>query len=802
MMPSWSLVYDTFEPEQEPLRESLTTLGNGCFATRGACEWARADGVHYPGTYVAGGYNRLPSVVGDRTIFNEDLVNWPNWLPLTFRAEGGDWFTLQAVEVLAYQHALHMHDGVLERRLHVRDNAGRESLIETRRFVHMGPPHYGAIAFALTAKNWSGRVDVKSALDGSVMNAGVPRYQDLNAKHLHVINTGGLDDERMFLHVETNQSYRRMAQVARHQFYQNHKLIELKPTCTRESESVTYQYALAMEQGRTLHIEKIVAVYCSHDKAIRECLDDAVIASQEAGRFHALLKTHHQAWQRLWHRCDVELDSAHDEQKVLRLHAFHLLQTLSPHVIALDAGAPARGLHGEAYRGHVFWDELFIFPFYFYRLPDVTRALLLYRYHRLPMARLAAKKAGFQGAMFPWQSASNGEEETQTVHLNPRSGTWGDDLSRYQRHVNAAIVYNLWQYLQMTDDDAFFDAYAAEMMLDIARFLASLTKLNAKTARYEIHHVVGPDEYHEQYPGSSEAGINNNAYTNVMTVWVLERALEVLSTLRPGRRVELMAQLGITEDETQVWKAITKQMVIFFHDDAGVISQFEGYEALQAFDWEGYTKKYGNIERLDRVLKAEGDTPNKYQVSKQADVVMLFYLFSEAELIRMFHQLGYNHVDKACLSNTIAYYQARTSHGSTLSKVVFASVLASGEAGLDDAHAQHYFKEALNSDIHDTQGGTTAEGIHLGVMAGTVDLVMRHAAGITMDNKGLHVNPCLPSHINGLCFRIQHKGVWYHLDIKHTSVCVTLEHDEPRKLGVYGHEVRLLAGEKQEFIRS
>ena len=460
-MSSWSLVYDTFEPEQELLRESLMTLGNGCFATRGACEGAHADGTHYPGTYIAGGYNRLPSVVGTRTIFNEDLVNWPNWLPLTFRPEGGDWFMLQEVEMLAYQQALHMREGMLERRLHVRDKAGRESLIETRRMVHMGSPHYGAIDYALTAKNWSGKVDVRSMLDGSVMNAGVPRYRELNSKHLHVIDTGMIDDERMFLHVETNQSHRRMAQVARHKIYQNHKQIKREPRCTRLSECVTYDYTLSIEQGGTLRVEKIVAVYCSHDKAIRECLEDAVIASQEAGDFEALLSTHRQAWQRLWHRCDLDIDSTHDEQRMLRLHVFHLLQTLSPHVIDLDVGAPARGLHGEAYRGHVFWDELFIFPFYFYRMPEVTRALLLYRYHRLPMARLAAKEAGFQGAMFPWQSGSNGQEETQTVHLNPRSGTWGADLSCYQRHVNAAIVYNAWHYFQMTRDEIFLEAYAA-----------------------------------------------------------------------------------------------------------------------------------------------------------------------------------------------------------------------------------------------------------------------------------------------------------------------------------------------------
>ena len=130
----------------------------------------------------------------------------------------------------------------------------------------------------------------------------------------------------------------------------------------------------------------------------------------------------------------------------------------------------ARGLNGEAYRGHVFWDELYVYPFLNFRLPEITRSLLLYRYRRLDEARAAAAAAGYRGAMFPWQSGSDGQEETQVVHLNPLSGRWEPDLSRNQRHVNAAIFYNVWQYYQATDDVDFLRDHGAEMMLEIARF--------------------------------------------------------------------------------------------------------------------------------------------------------------------------------------------------------------------------------------------------------------------------------------------------------------------------------------------
>ena len=215
-------------------------------------------------------------------------------------------------------------------------------------------------------------------------------------------------------------------------------------------------------------------------------------------------------------------------QRLLRLHICHMLQVCSHHTADLDAGVPARGLNGEAYRGHVFWDELYVYPFLNFRMPEVTRGLLMYRYRRLDEARAAAREAGFRGAMFPWQSGSEGKEETQRVHLNPLSGRWEPDLSRNQRHVNAAIFYNIWHYFQATQDLAFLRDYGAEMMLEIARFWASIAHFNPDRGRYEIHGVMGPDEFHEKYPGASVGGLRNNAYTNVMVAWLCELAQEVL----------------------------------------------------------------------------------------------------------------------------------------------------------------------------------------------------------------------------------------------------------------------------------
>jgi len=211
----WKLVYEGFEPAQEGLREALCTLGNGYFATRGAAGEVEADDVHYPGTYLAGGYNRLQTDIAGRVIENEDLVNLPNWLPLNFRPEDGDWFNHRRSEILAYRLELDLERGLLERRMRVRDAQGRETSLVSRRLVHMGLPHLAAIEVTLCAENWSGRIVVRTALDGRVINAGVERYRQLNNKHLTALESRTLGEDAILLVVETNQSRLRIAEAAR-----------------------------------------------------------------------------------------------------------------------------------------------------------------------------------------------------------------------------------------------------------------------------------------------------------------------------------------------------------------------------------------------------------------------------------------------------------------------------------------------------------------------------------------------------------------------------------------------------------
>ena len=480
---------------------------------------------------------------------------------------------------------------------------------------------------------------------------------------------------------------------------------------------------------------------------------------------------------------------------ILHLHIFHLLQTTSPHTIDLDVGVPARGWHGEAYRGHIFWDELFIFPLLNLHIPDIPRTLLKYRHRRLDAARRAARAAGYEGAMFPWQSGSDGREETPVVHLNPKSGRWLPDHSQLQRHVNAAIVYNIWQFYQVSGDLEFLCFHGSEIILEIARFWSSLATFNTELGRYEIRGVMGPDEYHDAYPGAEKPGLNNNAYTNLMAVWVLCRALDLMELLPTEHCSRVREKLDVKETEIRRWDDISRKMRLVFHGD-GILSQFEGYANLKELSWDTYQEKHGRALRLDRILEAEGDTPNRYKASKQADVLMLFYLFSAEELQQLFERLGYA-FDPQLIPKTVDYYLQRTANGSTLSQVVNSWVLARS----DRARSWDLFTQVLQSDFADLQGGTTPEGIHLGAMAGTVDLIQRCYLGIETRQDVLWLNRQLPDELTRLRLRIRYRQASLCLDATRDILKVRVVHCpiEPVRISFGNRVMDLKEDEEVDF---
>jgi alpha,alpha-trehalase len=644
----------------------------------------------------------------------------------------------------------------------------------------MAAPHLAALETTITPEDWSGPLEIRAALDGRVVNDLVTRYRHLTKEHLDGLETAAVGSDGIALKVRTRQSKIVIAQAARIQVFEGDRQVGETGPPIAEPRYIARDAVVDVTAGMPVRIEKIVALYTSRDRAISECGLEARTAITRAGAFAALRTGHAHAWKHLWRTFGMNLDVDVDPvtprngaiatAALVRLHIFHLLQTVSPQTRDLDVGVPARGLHGEAYRGHVFWDEVFIFPFLNLRMPEITRALLLYRYRRLEEARVAARAAGFRGAMFPWQSGSNGREETDTQFFNPRSGRWMPDHTHLQRHVGAAIAYNIWQYYEVTGDLEFLVDYGAEMLLDMARFWASATTYDPALERYEIRGVMGPDEYHDRYPGADRAGLNNNAYTNVMAVWVLVHARAVFDLLPAHVRRRIVDRLALTDQEIAEWDTISRRMRLVFHGD-GILSQFEGYEALKEFDWEAYRKRYGHLYRLDFILEAEGDSTINYKLSKQPDALMLFYLFSAAELGSLFERLGYP-FDAQTIVRNINYYYARSAHDSSLSRVANSWVLARA----DRPASWDVFMEGLVTDVADIQGGTTPEGIHLGAMAGTVDVLQRCYTGIELRGDVLRLDPRLPKPLHRLRLFVRYRGQSLDLELTPDAVQVRAMH--------------------------
>jgi len=391
------LTYTNYDAKKERSREALLTIGNGYFGTRGAMEETTANPVNYPGTYIAGLYNRLVSNVGNRDVENEDFVNIPNWLQITFRIDDGEWFDPNNTQILDCHRSLDFRTGVLIRVLSVRDDSGRETLIRSQRIAGMNDPHLAAMKYSISPLNYSGRITVKSTLNGNMINDGVERYRQLNQKHLQPLEAGA-EGKLSWLVTETTQSAISIAEAVKLNIFFENKMIEPEIENHTTAGETTASFGIELNTNDVLTIEKVAAIYTSKPDDSINPLASAKVKAMLTESFDWLVIESENEWKKIWDKIDIEIEGDRLAQKLLRLHLYHLMVSFSPHNKHFDAGITARGLHGEAYRGHIFWDELFILPLYAMHFPDAAKAMLMYRYRRLDKAREYAKEHGYNGS--------------------------------------------------------------------------------------------------------------------------------------------------------------------------------------------------------------------------------------------------------------------------------------------------------------------------------------------------------------------------------------------------------------------
>lgn len=782
---TWTIDYYGYDPGvNEYSVETLLTIGNGFIGIRGAMPEMRISDDQYPATYLAGLYNDIPSTVSGKKITNEDIVNAPNLQFLTVEVDG-ETIDYSSHHVKELERHLDLKTGLFSAKAAVKYSSGKELVITTKKFVSMADRNRYAVFYDVDPVNFSGEITVISEADGDVFNYNVERYRSLNSHHL-IIDEVIAEDNYARLVASTTSSHFAVVQES--------KLLsdcDLKWKSRIEDKKIIQEVTVDAKEGRPITLEKLIYV----EKVPLEGNEDPRKVSDidELSTFEDMYAESSKSWQELWQKMDIKIEGDMMAEKLLHFHAYHLMVSASPlSAKDIDASIAARGLHGEAYRGHIFWDELFIIPFYIMHFPETARELLMYRYRRLRTAKAAAEESGDIGAMYPWQSGLDGREQSQLIHLNPMSGNWDPDNSRLQRHVSLAIAYNIWLYYQNTGDIEFMSRYGLEMLLEITEFWMSKAEYAEANGHYSISGVMGPDEFHEGYPGSKSGGLRDNAYTNMMVAWLFGKVKELLSELPDAVTETCRGKTLFSFELEKYMEEIIHRFNLEVSDD-GIIAQFAGYFDLREIDLEKYKKTYGDIQRMDRILKAEDRSPDGYQVAKQADSMMIFYNFSKENVDKIISDMGYD-LPEGYFKKNLDYYIARTSHGSSLSRVVYAKLAdMAGERDL----SWDLYMDSLFSDYRDIQGGTVAEGIHTGVMASTIYITLSMFGGIDIRQDKLSIDPRLPHDWKKFEFNLERKGITYNISVYSDNLEITSDHDAVvciRDIDVF------LTGDKKETI--
>ena len=754
-MNCWQIQEEEFDPHKLHAQETVFTIGNGYFGTRGTFEegYPKAS----PATLLFGVFDDIP-------IGKEELANAPDWLPIKLFVNK-ERFALDRGKVLAYRRTLDMQQGVLRREVHWESPGGARLTIAIERFASLADEHCAAIRYTVTADEQDNdneeklEVVLRADFNIAVGNDHLMHWESVDQGH---------DEHILWLHTRTFRTDVQLVQTM--SFITTTRSFQEQMTDSDYAPSIRLYGTLS--PGETMVAEKIVTMYTSRDAenpAVtamahhRELMDISVhshssglledtpaippietignIRDVHRGVFDALLQQHQEAWQRFWEISDIIIEGDDKAQQATRYNIYQLRISASDHDSRYSVAA--KGLTGFGYRGHIFHDtEIFMLPYYVYVLPTVARNLLLYRYNLLPAARVKARKNGYQGAQFPWESTLDGQETTPDAIIHPESGELIPVLNgRIELHISASIAHAAWHYWYVSGDDSFMRDYGAEILLSTAHFWISRVTYNGERQDYEINNVIGPDEWHEH--------VNNDVYTNYMARWNIETALKILDWLHKtdeGQATALILKLGLVNEDFAHWHDVAARMRISRNEQTKVFEQFDGFFKLPFLDQEAHKGRTASYQALLGMDKVQG-----YQIVKQADVLMLLTLMR-------------NRFDRETLKANWDYYFPITDHeyGSSLTPA-FHVILAC-KLGLADT-AYDMFMIGAAVDLENLRGNTD-EGIHDACAGAVWQAVIFGFAGLALTEEGYATTPTWPDGWTRLAFTFQHKGQTHHVDLR------------------------------------
>jgi len=734
---NWIVGEADFQPAYLGKYETIFTLSNGYMGVRAATEETYREETR--GCYIAGLFDKFPGEV-------TELANIPDWLNVDLKLDG-EKFDLKTGKILSYQRQLNIKDGKLIRNIEWESPRGRKTKLSFERFISLDNIHFTALKVKIIPLNYSGYLGICSGINGQTTNSGVQHFKEGRLR---------FSSERIIsMTSRTQESDIGLVIATKHRFYLNGKILEVKEEVGSQRRKIFLSSTHKIKQNEELSFVKIVTIYSTRDpdfrgkeivldKEIEKAAIDNLKKFIEIG-YDKLFEAHKKRWDRLWKQIDIVLDGLDFDQLAIRFSQFHIYQMTPVHDERLSIAA--KGLSGEGYKGHVFWDmEIFILPFLICTFPEIAKRLLLYRYHFLDGAREKAKENGFDGAMYPWECADTGCEVTpKWCGVDFKTGKpqriWTGEL---EQHITCDIVYSIWHYFQATHDYRFMYNYGLEIMLETSRFWASRLEYNPEKDQYEINDVTGPDEYSEH--------INNDIFTNYMVKWQLNQTIQFSEWVKMNQSEvwkKVTSKIKITLNELSDWKEKADKIYIGMDKTSGFIHQYEGFTDKREVDLLKYKGKVGAITQ-----DYNWEEITQMQVLKQADIIMLFYLLSN-DFSKKIKQLNWD------------YYEPKTLHDSSLSSSIHAIVALD----IDDIKKGYeYFERSIRIDLGENLKSSW-DGLHAASLGGNWQAVVNGFGGFRITNDGtLRISPHLPKRWKNLKFKITWRGEKYSIEITKNKI--------------------------------
>ncbi len=758
----WDITEQEFKRENNYRNETTFALSNGYIGTRGTFEEAYPFDIDtgLEGNFVNGFYESEQIRYGEANfgspLLSQSLLNLPNLKEIRVMLDG-ELFSMEEGSVEEYSRTLHMKEGILERKLVWTSSLGHKTKIRISRLVSFARKNIMVIQYQVTPLNYSGKIRFASKLEADVENHTrktnpIVDYGPFGRRLLKTcIRT---ERDRSYYEGATKGSRLTMACGSAHEIFRGTQSVDREDLWNgKQGEwSAVLSAEVEAKEGETITLDKFICYTTELDMPkeklegfVNQELSDAL---QEG---YACLKEKQKTYmESFWKTADVKIKGNEALQQGIHFNLYHILQAAGRDG---KTGMGAKGLSGEGYEGHYFWDtEMYVLPVLVYTEPQAARQLLDYRYGTLEQARKRARILGHEkGALYPWRTI-NGEEASTYYPLGTA-----------QYHINADIAYALSLYLQVTGDVEYLKEKGAEILIETARVWADVGSFaECRDGKYCICDVTGPDEYNVL--------VDNNFYTNLMARENLRHGVETVEYLEknaPECLKRLEEKLDFSVEETGLWKKIVENMYFPYDEKRKIYPMDDGFMMRKPWD---ETK----IPPEKRAWLYENYHPlfiMRHRMSKQADAILGMYLhshlFTEEEIRRNYD-----------------FYQEVTLHHSSLSTCIFG-IVACDIGYLDTGY--EYFSQSARMDLDDYHNNFYA-GIHAANMAGTWQAIVNGFAGMRCQESELRFKPAIPKEWEAYSFRLKYRG---------TLLEVSISKEEARFTILEGEKIRFRIGAKE-----